>query len=133
MQLTDISLDNLNVNSFLYNYLNVVYDNMNARNLEIKAEIMGLINTVNTNLISLFVLIFIISFMSLLVFSILIMAIKTERETILFLFLDINQSYVQVLYRKCENFLSAYVVSLFRFNYHKNFLKKEYENINNRI
>lgn len=110
MDLIDISVDNLNVNSFTYNYLNVVFDNLNARNLDIKANVIKLVNTVNTDLIVLFVLIFFISLISLWIFSFLITAIKTEREAILFLFLDINQSYVQVLYRKCDNFLSAYVV-----------------------
>ena len=110
MDLIDISVQNLNVNTFTYNYLNVVFDNLNARNLEIKANVIKLVNTVNTDLIVLFVLIFFISLISLWIFSFLITAIKTEREAILFLFLDINQSYVQVLYRKCDNFLSAYVV-----------------------
>ena len=110
MNINNVNFDNLNVNSFIYNYLNVVFNNINDRNLEIKKEIIGLVQTVNSDLIVLFVAIFLISFISLFIFSFFIMAIKTERESILFLFLDINQSYVQVLYRKCENFLAAYVV-----------------------
>lgn len=110
MNIEDISLSNLNVKSFVYDYLNVLFDNIHWKDLQIKSRIMQLINSVNTDLIALFVIIFIISLISLIIFSFLIMAIKTERESILFLFLDINQSYVQVLYRKCENFLSAYVV-----------------------
>lgn len=115
MNLNDINLDNLNVNSFFFNYLNIVFNHLNTRNKEIRARILDLVAIINTDLIALFVVIFLISFMCLFVFSFLIMAIKTEREGILFLFLDINQSYVQVLYRKCDNFLSSYVVFFFFF------------------
>ena len=112
MNLNNINLDNLNVNSFFFNYLNVVFNHLNTRNKEIRARILDLIATINTDLIALFVVIFLISFICLFVFSFLIMTIKTEREGILFLFLDINQSYVQVLYRKCDNFLSFTLFSV---------------------
>jgi len=110
MDISDISFDNINVNTFIYNYLNIVFGKLNERNLDIKTEVINLINEVNTNLIVLFILMFFISFISLFIFAFLIMTIKTERDAILFLFLDVNQIYVQVLYRKCENFLSNYVV-----------------------
>lgn len=109
MNIKDINLNSLNVNSFFFNYLNIIFDHLKSRNDEIKVRIINLIETINTDLIALFVVIFLISILSLFIFSFLMMAIKTEREGILFLFLDINQSYVQVLYRKCENFLSSYV------------------------
>lgn len=35
--------------------------------------------------------------------------IKTKRENILFLFLDIPVNHVEVLYKKCDRFLKNYV------------------------
>jgi len=42
-------------------------------------------------------------------FIFLMFDIKTQRENILFLFLDIPTYHVEILYRKCDKFLKQYV------------------------
>ena len=61
------------------------------------------------------------SFIFLIMFFYLVILINNEKERILFLFLDIPQKHINILYRKCEKFLINFQVNCYFYRNSKNF------------
>lgn len=101
---------NDNVYNFFWNFFDEVFMKLNVRCVKIKERITNAIKETDLILILLFAVLLFTSISAVLFFSCLIIYITTEKDQILFLFLDINQNYVNLLYGKCEKFLSSYVV-----------------------
>lgn len=101
---------NDNVQNFFWNYFDEFFLKINQRCVKIKETITNSIKETDFILIILFAVLLFTSIVAVLFFSCLIIYITTEKDQILFLFLDINQNYVNLLYGKCEKFQSSYVV-----------------------
>lgn len=119
--LQDIDMNNSNVLNFFWNYFNSIFHNIQEKSLNIKTSIYNKIDAFDWIIVVLFIINFVCSLIFLLAFSCILINIKNEKDTILFLFLDIKQSYVNLFYGKCEKFLSSYVVIIILNKFKTNF------------
>ncbi|EGR33143.1 PAS domain S-box family protein [Ichthyophthirius multifiliis] len=105
----EISLENEFVNTILFNFYNQLNEVLIKQLDHVFSFVSYEINQLEIELILALVIIIIITLFAIFFFIFLTLIIKSQRESILFLFLDIPQKHVFYLYKHCEKFLDSYI------------------------
>ncbi|EGR30840.1 PAS domain S-box family protein [Ichthyophthirius multifiliis] len=101
--------DLLDNQGFLVNFFNGIYQILKDQSVNAEKLILSNIQKNEIELILSLLVTFIVCFLAISLFILITIAIKNQRESILFLFLDIPQKHVYYLYKHCDKFLQTYV------------------------
>ncbi|KAL4460692.1 hypothetical protein ABPG72_017168 [Tetrahymena utriculariae] len=103
-----INLNNGIINTILYNYYHLIQGYMLNQANQISQIISSNLDSIDYSLIISIVILAILSTASTTSLIFLMVHIKDERETILFLFLDIPLKHINYLYKNCDSFLKKF-------------------------
>ncbi|EGR29894.1 PAS domain S-box family protein [Ichthyophthirius multifiliis] len=95
--------------TFLVNFFNSIYNKLIQQSEYAASNILDNIQQVEIELILTLIVTLIICIFAVIVFIIITILIKNQRESILFLFLDIPQKHIYYLHKHCDKFLSSYI------------------------
>ncbi|CAD8148889.1 unnamed protein product [Paramecium pentaurelia] len=104
-----ITFNNIYYQGVVHNYFDVLYQQICDISSSTYDNIKDIMDNPQVDLLILLSASIFVSVMAMIKFIFLMFAIKTQRENILFLFLDIPTYHLDVLYKKCDRFLKNYV------------------------
>ncbi|CAD8156622.1 unnamed protein product [Paramecium pentaurelia] len=97
------------IQNIVYNHFNVVHQQVIDIAYELYSNVETQMNQYDVNLLITLGILILVTSLAMTKFITLMLSIKMDRENILFLFLDIPQKHISILYKKVEYFIKNYI------------------------